>query len=119
MGSRRVHLLRGRVMALASDTLYLAVTDSVASLAIPRSLIQRLELSRGVPSRGLNALRQGVVSGVAGALTGLVTFGLIGEKSGSDGAEAAIVYGGVSFAAGAIAGAVFRRERWRRLQPGG
>src|SRR5688500_14447305 len=46
---RRGHLLRGRIVRLAQDSLYLAITDSVGPLAIPRSLIQRLDHSRGVP----------------------------------------------------------------------
>ena len=52
----RGQLLRGRVVRLAQDSLYLAVTDSVGPLAIPRSLIERLEYSRGVPSRPTSAL---------------------------------------------------------------
>ncbi len=118
MSSRRGHLLRGRVTALASDTLYLAVTDSVGPLAIPRSLVQRLELSRGVPSRGMSALRQGVISGAVGALSGLVAFSLIDESGGTDAGEAALLYGGVSFVAGAIVGALFPQERWKRLRLG-
>src|SRR5688500_8181023 len=59
--SRRGHRLRGRVTALAPDTLYLAVTDSLGPLAIPRTLVQRLDLSRGVPSRGMSALRRGIL----------------------------------------------------------
>jgi hypothetical protein len=40
--------IRGRVASLASDTLYLAVGDSLGPLAVPRRLIQRLEYSKGV-----------------------------------------------------------------------
>ena len=116
MGSRRGHLLRGRVTVLTSDTLYLAVTDSVGPLAIPRALVQRLELSRGVPSRALSALRQGVVSGAVGAFSALAAFSLVDESGGTDAGEAALVYGGISFAAGAIVGALFPRERWKRLR---
>jgi uncharacterized protein YdhG (YjbR/CyaY superfamily) len=116
--SRRGHLIRGRITALAKDTLYLAVTDSVGPLAIPRSLIQRLELSRGVPSRGVSALRQGAITGIVGLLSGLLAYSVIDEPGGRDAGEAALIYGGVSFAAGAILGAIFPQERWRKLQLG-
>jgi hypothetical protein len=115
---RRGHLLRGRVTAVASDTLYLAITDSVGPLAIPRALIQRLEVSRGVPSRGLSAFQQGLVSGAVGVLTGLVAFGLSDEPGDADAGDVALVYGGISFGVGAIIGALVPRERWRRVRPG-
>jgi hypothetical protein len=57
--NRRGHLLRGRVTAVAGDTLYLAVADSLGPLAIPRTLVQRLDLSCGVPSRAASAVRRG------------------------------------------------------------
>ena len=79
---RRGHLIRGRVTALSADTLYLAVADSLGPLAIPRSVIQRLDVSRGVPSRGLSALQRGVLSGALGALTGLLVFGIDDEPDG-------------------------------------
>jgi hypothetical protein len=54
-GGTRGHLLRGRVTTMTADTLYLAITDSVGPLAVPRSLIERLDYSRGVPSRASSA----------------------------------------------------------------
>jgi hypothetical protein len=111
--TRRGHLVRGRVSALGPDTLYLAVTDSVGPLAVPRSLIQRLDLSRGVPSRGANALRQGVITGALSALM-LV---LINEADGlHDTGDAALIGGGVGFATGAFFGALFPRERWKSVR---
>ncbi|HEV7365018.1 MAG TPA: hypothetical protein VGN76_04150 [Gemmatimonadales bacterium] len=61
---RRGHLIRGKVRALTPDTLYIAVTDSLGPLAVPRTVIQNIDLSHGVPSRGGSALRRGIVSGV-------------------------------------------------------
>jgi hypothetical protein len=110
----RGHLLRGRVSALAPDTLYLAITDSVGPLAIPRPLIQRLDLSRGVPSRGANALRQGVISGALWALA----FAVFSETDNGrhDTGDAALLGGGVGFVTGAIMGALFPRERWKKVR---
>jgi hypothetical protein len=111
---RRGHLLRGRVIALTPDTLYLAITDSVGPLAIPRPLIQRLDLSRGVPSRGANALRQGLISGALNALV-LVLINEVGTSEWDTG-EAALIGGGIGFATGAIFGAIFPRERWKSVR---
>jgi hypothetical protein len=119
MDGVRGHLIRGRVTALSGDTLYLAVTDSLGPLAIPRSLIQRLDVSRGVPSRGLSALQRGVLSGALGALTGLLVFGIDDEPDGIVAGEAALVYGGVSLALGGVLGALFPHERWKRVRLGG
>jgi hypothetical protein len=111
---RRGHLIRGRVTALAPDTLYVAVTDSVGPLAVPRSLIRHLDLSRGVPSRGSNALRQGIIQGAVSALTLVLLLEL--DDRQYDTGEAALVGGGVGFGIGAIFGALFPRERWKSLR---
>lgn len=47
--NRRGHPLRGRVTAVAGDTLYLAVADSLGPLAIPRTLVQRLDSAAACP----------------------------------------------------------------------
>jgi hypothetical protein len=110
----RGHLLRGRVTALTPDTLYLAITDSVGPLALPRPLIQRLDLSRGVPSRGASALRQGVIAGALLALTSVLLNEV--DDNPADAGEAALVGGGIGFATGAILGAIFPRERWKKVR---
>jgi hypothetical protein len=114
----RGHLVRGRIMALAPDTLYLAVTDSLGPLAIPRSLIQRIDISRGLPSRGLSALQRGVLSGVTSALAALIAFGINDEPDGIDAQTAALVWGGVGAVGGSVFGALYPRERWKRVQLG-
>ncbi|MGH7579277.1 MAG: hypothetical protein ACREM9_03840 [Gemmatimonadales bacterium] len=109
----RGHLVRGRVTGLSPDTLYLAVADSVGSLAIPRPLIQRADISRGAPSRGLSALQRGVITGAGGAMWGLLTTGLYDEP---DQGEAALIGGGIGLAMGAVFGAIFPHERWKRVK---
>jgi hypothetical protein len=111
---RRGHPLRGKVAALAADTLYLAVTDSLAPLPIPRHLIERLEYSRGVPSRGASALRQGLISGAVSALF-LALWNEVDDSGVSTG-TAALVGGGVGLVTGGIRGALFPIERWKRVQ---
>lgn len=111
---KRGQLIRGRVRELTPDTLYLAVTDSVGPLPVPRSLIQHLDVSRGVPSRASNALRQGIIQGAVTALT-LVLLVELDDQSHDQG-EAALIGGGVGFAIGGIFGALFPRERWKSLR---
>jgi hypothetical protein len=113
-GGRRGHLIRGRVSSLATDTLYVAVTDSVGPLAIPQTLIQRLDLSRGVPSRGEGALRSGLISGVAWALSFALAAG-ISDNDDVNAGEAALIGGGVGLSIGAVFGAAYPRERWKRV----
>jgi hypothetical protein len=116
-GNQRGHLLRGRVSGLSPDTLYLAITDSVGPLAIPRNLIQRLDYSRGVPSRLSSALIRGLVSGAV--LAG--TFALVNElweDSGTSTGDAALIGAAVGFGTGAIVGAIFPIERWKSVKLG-
>jgi hypothetical protein len=112
---RRGHLLRGRIVRLAQDSLYLSVTDSVGPLAIPRSLIQRLDRSRGVPSRTTSALLRGARDGAAFALL-MVLLNELDEDPDLSTGEAALAGGGVGFALGAVVGALRPVERWRRVR---
>jgi hypothetical protein len=114
-GGSRGHLLRGRVTALSPDTLYLAVTDSIGPLAIPRLLIDKLAFSRGVPSRTHSALKRGFLSGASSALL-LAGLAALNDNPGTwEAGEAALVGGGVGFAMGAIFGALHPRERWKSV----
>jgi hypothetical protein len=116
--ARRGHQLRGRVVSLATDTLYLAVTDSVGPLAIPRNLIERLDYSRGVPSRTSSALARGVRAGVATALLLVLWNELDDGSNRTSTGTAALVGSGVGFAMGALVGALRPQERWRRVRLG-
>jgi hypothetical protein len=116
--ARRGHLLRGRVAGLASDALYLAVTDSLGPLAIPRNLIERLDYSRGVPSRASSALIHGVRAGVAMGLL-LALWNELDEGSDrTSTGTAALVGGGGGFAVGALVESLRPQERWRRVRLG-
>jgi hypothetical protein len=98
--------------------LYLAVTDSVGPLAIPRHLIERLDYSRGVPSRTSSALTHGVRTGAAMALLLVLLNGL---EEGSDRIStgtAALAGAGVGFTLGAVVGAFRPQERWREVRLG-
>jgi hypothetical protein len=91
------------------------VTDSVGPLAIPRSLIQRLDHSSGVPSRTTSALLRGARDGAAFALL-MVLLNEMDEDPDLSTGEAALAGGGIGFALGAVIGALRPVERWRRVR---
>jgi hypothetical protein len=112
---RRGHLVRGRVAGLATDTLYLAVADSVGSLAIPRRLIERLDYSRGVPSRASSAFTHGVRTAAAVALLVVLFNGLEDDRDRMSTGTAALAGAGIGFTIGAVVGAFRPQERWREV----
>jgi hypothetical protein len=116
-GNQRGHLLRGRVSRLSADTLYLAITDSVGPLAIPRQLIQRLDYSRGVPSRLSSALTRGLVGGAVLAGT-LALLNELWDDPGTSTGDAALIGAAIGFGTGAITGAIFPTERWKSVKLG-
>lgn len=116
-GAARGQLLRGRVARLAPDSLYLAVTDSVGPLPIPRALIERIDVSRGVPSRATSALIRGIQTGLSFALVAALVNELYDESNVSFG-EAALAGGGIGLVLGGVVGALRPEERWRRVRLG-
>jgi hypothetical protein len=116
-GNQRGHLLRGRVSGLSADTLYLAITDSVGPLAVPRHLIQRLDYSRGVPSRLSSALTRGLVGGAVLAAT-LALLNEVQEDPSTSTGDVALIGAAIGFGTGAILGAIFPTERWKSVKLG-
>ncbi|MFL5536906.1 MAG: hypothetical protein ACJ8AP_14455 [Gemmatimonadales bacterium] len=91
------------------------MADCVGPLAIPRSFIQQLQYSKGVPSRPLSALTHGLRVGVGLALT----LGLLNElddDSDLSFGEAALLGGGIGLALGGVIGALRPDERWHRVR---
>src|SRR3954464_10846578 len=108
--------IRGRVASLASDTLYLAVGDSLGPLAVPRRLIQRLEYSKGVPSRFASAARNGLLSAAGFALVAAFVNEVGEEPHKNSTGDVALVWGGVGLVTGAVLGAIFPIERWKKVK---
>jgi predicted outer membrane lipoprotein len=108
--------IRGRVASLASDTLYLAVGDSLGPLAVPRRLIQRLEYSKGVPSRLASATKRGLLSAAAFALVAAFINEHEDEPHDHSTGDVALVWGGLGLVTGAVLGAIFPIERWKKVR---
>jgi hypothetical protein len=109
----RGQMLRGKVRAISADTLYLAVGDSIGPLAIPRRLIQHAYLSHGVPSAGESAIRRGLGGAIGGALVG---WGIGALDDDIDNGDAALIGGAIGLGTGALFGALFPQERWKRMK---
>jgi hypothetical protein len=116
VGGRRGQLVRGRVTALTPDSLYLAITDSLGPVAIPRHLIERLAYSRGVPSRVSSAARRGLFAGAATALLFAVLNEMDEQPSRASTGSAALVGAGVGLTTGAVLGAIYPHERWKGVR---
>ena len=106
--------LVGELVTLTADTLAIRPHPVLSPIAVPRTVVRRLEISRGVPSRWRSAAAEVVGGALVGLLWGQVLYdaGLRGPHFDS-GARART--SGAVWGAGALAtmGALFPRERWR------
>jgi hypothetical protein len=114
-GPDRRQLLRGTVESV-DGALRLRVPGTTGSLAIQRTSVRRLDVSRGV-SRGASMVERAV----GGALAGAITLAALNDPQRASGPhfrtdwEAAGV--GAAFGAGfgAVVGLIWPYERWRRV----
>ena len=114
-GPDRRQLLRGTVESV-DGALRLRVPGTTGSLAIQRTAVRRLDVSRGV-SRGASMVERAVGGAIAGALT----LAALNDPQRASGPhfrtdwEAAGV--GAAFGAGfgAIVGLIWPYERWQRV----
>lgn len=113
---QRGQMVRGRVASLTSDTLYLAVTDSLGPLPIPRRMIERIEVSRGVPSRLASAARRGLISAAGFALFSVLLNEVEDESDKTSTGTAALIGGGFGLVFGGVFGALYPTERWKHVR---
>ncbi|HWL41240.1 MAG TPA: hypothetical protein VNO75_13505 [Gemmatimonadaceae bacterium] len=116
-GPNKRQLLRGTVESVDAGTVRVRIPGTMGSpLAIPRSTVRRLDVSRGV-SRGASAVERGLALGIATA----IWFGIANDPDDSDGVnfktdwEAAGVGAALGAGFGAAFGLVWPYERWRRV----
>ena len=103
--------LTGTVLGIAPDTLYLELSQSAGTTAIPRARIQGVSVSLGRPSRVESAEELGVNAAVMLAL--LLPWTGDEKRSTASRFGSAAVGAGVGLAAGALIGLVRPYERWR------
>jgi hypothetical protein len=110
---RSVQRLQGTVRAIAPDTLYIDLSNTVGRLAIPRLMIHGVEMSLGRPSRARSAVEAGAAGAAILAL--LVPAFVVDPGSrwfGSSG-RATAAGAGIGFSAGVLFGLLRPYERWR------
>jgi len=114
-GPYRRQLLRGTVESV-DGSLRLRIPGASGSLAIPRTSVRRLDVSRGV-SRGASMVERAV----GGAIGGAITFALLNDPRRRGGphyrtdwraAGVGAAWGG---GIGAVIGLAFPHERWHRV----
>jgi hypothetical protein len=112
----RRQLLRGTVESLNGGVLRLTVPGTAGSLAIPRTTVRRLDVSRGV-DRGASAIQRAA----GGAIGGAILFGLLNDPKRTGGPHyrtdwrAAGVGASWGAGIGAAIGFIWPFERWRRV----
>ena len=112
----RRQLLRGTVESVDASIIRLTVPGSMGALAIPRSSVRRLDVSRGV-----NGAASMLQRAAGGALAGAVTFGLLNDPRRRGGphyrtdwraAGVGAAWGG---GIGATVGLIWPFEQWHRV----
>jgi hypothetical protein len=115
-GPDRRQLLRGTVESVDGSVVRLRIPGATTSLAIPRSSVRRLDVSRGV-SRGASMIERAI----GGAIGGAVTFAMLNDPRRSGGPHyrtdwrAAGVGAAWGAGVGGAIGLLFPYEQWRRV----
>jgi hypothetical protein len=115
-GPNKRQLLRGEVDAVTAETLRLRIPGSSGAIAIPRTAIRRLDVSRGV-SRGASMFERAVGVAIGSA----ITFAIMNDRGSSSGPnyrtdwEAAGVGAAWGAGVGAVVGLIWPYERWRKV----
>jgi hypothetical protein len=104
--------LQGTVHAIASETLYVDLSNAIGTVAIPRIAIESVEMSTGRPSRRVSVLDVGTAGAVLFALF-MPSFVVHAERRFGSSDRAAAAGAGIGFVAGALLGALRPYERWR------
>jgi hypothetical protein len=108
--------LRGNVESVDGSTLRLRIPGSTSALAIPRSSVRRLDISRGV-NRGESMIERAA----GGAIGGAITYALMNDPRRRGGPHykrdwrAAGVGASWGAGIGAAIGLIFPHESWRRV----
>ena len=115
-GPNKRQLLRGEVEAVNAETLRLRIPGSTGTIAIPRTAVRRLDVSRGV-SRGASMVERAVGVAIGTA----ITFALLNDPGRSSGPnyrtdwQAAGVGAAWGAGVGAVIGLIWPYERWRKV----
>lgn len=108
--------IRGELESVSGDTLYVRPSPQTGLLAIPRSSVERLHRSLGVPRRLPSAIGTGLGGAVMLALEAAILYSpgrrTFGADNRGDAALNAAKVGGAVFG---VIGFLWPAERWRRV----
>ncbi len=114
---RPVQMISGEITRTTRETIYVRPTPRLGELAIPFAAVDRLEVSRGAPSRTSSALITGFQQGIAFAVLGTLLYNEPSRQFGvTRRGEAAALGAGFGFLGGALVGAIAPFERWQRVK---
>ncbi|HEU4994157.1 MAG TPA: hypothetical protein VFT29_05030 [Gemmatimonadaceae bacterium] len=110
-------ILRGDLVRLEGDTLFLRPAGTVGELGVARSAAVTIHRSRGVRSRAESAVRSGVGFAILGALFAGVNYQEPHRTYGvAHRGDAFALGAGIGAAFGIVYGAILPTERWQRIR---
>ncbi|HET7460036.1 MAG TPA: hypothetical protein VFJ82_02265 [Longimicrobium sp.] len=116
-GYTPAQVLRGTLTRATADSLTLQLHTGTGPITVARGAVRRTYLSRGVPSRAESAAGGAVVGAVGGALWGWLYNPEDGSWLGTrSDTHAALIGAGMGGGFGMVMGALFPRERWKRVR---
>ncbi|HEX6750264.1 MAG TPA: hypothetical protein VF092_23425 [Longimicrobium sp.] len=105
-------VLRGTLVAMDATSMTLQLHPGAGPVRVQRDAVRRVDVSRGVPSRAANA----AMGAVGGAVVGALEFWLLNDEEFDSDSEAAWTGAAVGAGFGLVTGALFPRERWKRVR---
>jgi len=113
-GSSNPQAIRGTLLAIDADSMTIQVHPGSGPLRVSRGVVQRMYVSRGVPSRTRSAATSAVSFGALFALTTWLQNDH--DHQFSSNRDAALAGAGFGAGFGLIFGALNPRERWHRVR---
>lgn len=105
--------LRGTLLSEDADSLTVQVHPGTGPIRVSRAAVRTMYVSRGVPGRAQSAATGAVAGAIGGALYGWIYNPERDHRSDQD---AALLGAGIGGAGGMLLGALFPRERWKRVR---
>jgi hypothetical protein len=110
-------VLRGSVVRLAHDSVYIRPSGAAGALGIPLSSAVSVDRSLGLRPRPQSALRVGVITAIqSGLLWAAIQPGMSSKPGFESRSQALAVGAGVGAVVGIAIGAFLPGERWQRVR---
>lgn len=116
----RQALIHGNVARVTNDSLYLTLPNAAGTVGIDRLQVKKLAVSRGMQSPVESAIVRGIGGAIVSAAGTYIRYQLTAEEDrGSKSAgEAAGISAAYGFGVGALVGAIWPTEKWKKVRLG-